>query len=108
MSVNPLTQTIPFSQVAYDADDDVNPYFITNGVNSDAGLVAAPSINVTSANPSAKLNANDWSVAYTPSSYSLPPAHFFLMSNPEKNTQKSPLFLASKRTELIFGTAAIR
>ena len=67
-----IVQPIPVSPVAYDADDDASANFIT-GVG---GLVAAPIIDLISVNSSAKPSANDWSVAYTPSPYSLTASSF--------------------------------
>ncbi|OQY65361.1 hypothetical protein B6D29_04040, partial [Microgenomates bacterium UTCPR1] len=57
-----LTDNIPLVPVAYDGDDDTNPYFII-GADNGHGLVAVSSINLTAINPNAKPNGTDRSAS---------------------------------------------
>jgi hypothetical protein len=72
ISLNNLVNNIPVSPIAYDTDDDAT----TNFIIGRGGLVAAHKVNLTSTNPSAKPSANNWSVTYTPNSYSFTDSSF--------------------------------
>jgi len=59
--------------VAYDSDDSpANTYFIRDV----AGVVAAPAINITSRNISAKTGSPEYKALYSPNPYSLTPNSF--------------------------------
>lgn len=73
-SNNNLINNIPLVPVAYDSDDNTNPYFIIG--QPGAGLTAASSINLTTLNSNAKPNNSDWSATGYSAVYSMTPATF--------------------------------
>ncbi len=72
VSGNSLKDDIPAVPTAYDADDDGTANFII----TQGGIVAAPSVNLTTYNASAKPNPGNWSAAYTPAPFSMTPSNF--------------------------------
>ncbi|MFH0979574.1 MAG: hypothetical protein V1803_01360 [Candidatus Roizmanbacteria bacterium] len=73
MSSDNLNMPIPDPPIiSYDGDDNGSANFIIGN----GGLVSAPSVNLTILNPNAKPSINDWSVTYTPSSYSFTASSF--------------------------------
>ncbi len=72
VSDNGLKDDIPAVPTAYDADDDGTANFII----TQGGIVAAPSINLTTYNASAKPSPGNWSAAYTPAPAAMTPANF--------------------------------
>ncbi len=72
VSDNGLKDDIPAVPTAYDADDDGTANFII----TQGGIVAAPSVNLTTYNASAKPNPGNWSAAYTPAPFSMTPSNF--------------------------------
>jgi hypothetical protein len=58
--------------VAYDADDTTQAFHVVGA----AGVVAAPSVNITSLNANAKTGNPEYKVNYTPSSYSMTPSNY--------------------------------
>jgi hypothetical protein len=80
VSFNSLTNSVPASPVVYPPndpdDDDLRPYFIIGGATGTAaGLAAAPGIELTRLNPSAKPNFRDVWTSYT-SEFQMTPVSF--------------------------------
>lgn len=72
ISKNNLTVDIPLIPIIYDAADDTTQAFFIIG---EAGVVAAPAINITHFNPAAKTGNPEYKAIYTPA-YSMTPALF--------------------------------
>lgn len=67
-----INNRIPVAPVAYDADDVAQAYFVVN----EAGVVAAPAVNMTSPNPSAQTGNPEYRAAYTPATYAMTATNF--------------------------------
>lgn len=67
-----IINRIPLAPIAYDSSDTVQPFLIVG----EAGVCAAPTINLTSVNTNAKTGDPEYRAIYTPAPYSMTAASF--------------------------------
>jgi hypothetical protein len=72
VSTNGLLNKIPLAPVVYDSSDTTEPYFIIG----ESGVVAAPSVDITSINANAKTGNPEYKAIYTPAPNSMTPSAF--------------------------------
>ncbi len=67
-----IINRIPLAPIAYDSSDTVQPFFIVG----EAGVCAAPTVDITAVNSNAKTGDPEYKAIYTPAPYSMTAASF--------------------------------